>query len=160
MCLKGSGEFRVTVCSKGEGLGSIDFAQGPLEVGEPERTGLGLLFPPMRVQTDGQVAEASAGIHTTLVLRTRQRSSLSDSSKRWRVPFSYLNELFSQIPAAGQNARAEKFSIRKNALTRKPVANAPRATGIARGNARHDSICLHSRSSVVAGVCGPASLEF
>ena len=53
VCIKGSGEFWATVCHKSKGLGQIVCAHGRLEVGKPEGTGVGLLLPPMRIQTDG-----------------------------------------------------------------------------------------------------------
>ena len=57
VCMKGSREFRAAACNKGESLGQIIFAHGRLEIGEPERTGVGLLLPPMRIKTDRQAAE-------------------------------------------------------------------------------------------------------
>ena len=47
------------VGNQGEGLGQIVFAQGRLEVSEPERTGVGLLVTPMHIETDRQAAEPS-----------------------------------------------------------------------------------------------------
>ena len=55
--MNGSSQFRTAACNKGECLGQIIFAHGGLEVGEPERTGVGLLLPPMRIETDRQAAE-------------------------------------------------------------------------------------------------------
>ena len=141
-------QCRSAVGDEGEGFHPVFRAHRGLKVGEREVFGLRLPGPPMDEQTHHHPAPRS---NSPLGVCTRQRSSLSDTSRRWWLPFSIPQPCYALTESRTTPTRLPpRPPGRRNKWVRKPVmlspANLQPPSGGARNRCNRATLRAHRRA--------------